>query len=156
MNFSEIICPNQIVLDLKATDRWIAIEELVNILVSQKCIDPARRDSVIQAVKGREKTMSTGIGFGIAIPHASTDAISKVTAALARSSTGINFDSLDNQPVKLVVLFLVPAGQYQQHLKTLASISRFLNDREFREQTEQVKTAEELYQLILKREAQPH
>ena len=151
MKFSEIISPGQITLDLKATDRWGAIEELVNLLVIQKCIDFGRRDSVIQAVKSREKTMSTGIGFGIAIPHASTDAIGKVTAAFARSIQGIHFDSLDNQPVKLVVLFLVPTGQYQQHLKTLASISRFLNDREFREQAEQVKTSEELYQLIVKK-----
>lgn len=152
MKFSEIISPSQIVLDFKATDRWIAIEELVKLLVEQKCIDPARQNAVIQAVKNREKTMSTGIGFGIAIPHASTDALTKVTAALARSSQGINFDSLDNQPVKLVVLFLVPSGQYQQHLKTLASISRFLNDREFREQAEQAKTPEDLYQLIVKKE----
>ena len=152
MKFSEIISSNQIVLDLKAPDRWVAIEELVGILVSQKCIEDSKRDVVIQAVKNREKTMSTGIGFGIAIPHASTDAIGKVTAVLARSTGGINFDSLDNQPVKLVVLFLVPAGQYQQHLKTLASISRFLNDRDFREQAEQARTANDLYQLILKRE----
>lgn len=152
MKFSEIISSNQIVLDLKAVDRWAAIEELVGILVAQKCIEESRRETVVQAVKNREKTMSTGIGFGIAIPHASTDAISKVTAVLARSTGGINFDSLDNQPVKLVVLFLVPAGQYQQHLKTLASISRFLNDRDFREQAEQAKTPDDLYQLILKRE----
>lgn len=153
MKFSEIINASQISLDLKAADRWAAIEELVGILVERKCIEASKRDTVIQAVKNREKTMSTGIGFGIAIPHASTDAITKVSAVLARSSAGINFDSLDNQPVKLVVLFLVPAGQYQQHLKTLASISRFLNDRDFREQAEQAKTPDDLYQLILKRES---
>lgn len=153
MKFSEIISPSQIVLDLKATDRWMAIEELVNRLALQNYIDPAKQESVVRAVKNREKTMSTGIGFGIAIPHASTEAIEKVTVILARSSTGINFDSLDNQPVKLVVLFLVPAGQYQQHLKTLASISRFLNDRDFREKAEQAKTSEELYQLIVKRDS---
>jgi len=152
MKFSEIITPEQILLDLQAADRWATIEELVEWLVKQKRIDETRRDAVIQAVKTREKSMSTGIGFGIAIPHASTDAIDKVTAALARSSKGINFDSLDNQPVKLVVLFLVPTGQYQQHLKTLASISRFLNNRSFREQAECVGTADELYQLIVKQE----
>jgi len=152
MRFSEIISPAQIILDLKTTDRWAAIEELVNQLVAQKHIQESRREAVIQAVKNREKTMSTGIGFGIAIPHTFTDAIEKVTAILACSSKGINFDALDNQPVKLVLLFLVPTGQYQQHLKTLASISRFLNDRQFREKAEQVKTADELYELILKRE----
>lgn len=152
MKFSEIISSSQILLDLKSIDRWKVIEELVDTLVSLKQIETDRRDSVVQAVKTREKTMSTGIGFGLAIPHASTDAIQNVTAVLARSSQGINFDSLDNQPVKLVVLFLVPAGQYQQHLKTLASISRFLNDREFREAAEKAISSEDLYQLVLKRE----
>ncbi len=153
MKFSEIINPNQIILDLTASDRWTAIDLLVNHLVDQKRIPAIQKDTVIQAVKNREKTMSTGIGFGIAIPHASTDAITQVTAVLARSSSGINFDALDNQPVKLVVLFLVPVGQYQQHLKTLASISRFLNDRDFREKAEAAKSSEEIYQLVLQREA---
>ncbi len=152
MKFSEIINPSQIILDLLATDRWVAIDALVNHLVAEKRIPEAQKDTVLQAVKNREKTMSTGIGFGIAIPHASTDAITQVTAVFARSSTGINFDSLDNQLVKLVVLFLVPAGQYQQHLKTLASISRFLNDRDFREKAEQAQTADEIYQLVVQRE----
>ncbi len=152
MKFSEIISSSQIVLDLQAEDRWAAIEELVGHLVAKGLIPGAKRDAVILAVKNREKTISTGVGFGIAIPHASTDAIDRVTAVLARSMKGINFDSLDNQPVRLVVLFLVPAGQSQQHLKTLSTISRFLSDREFREQAEHAATAEEIHQLIVKRD----
>jgi fructose-specific phosphotransferase system IIA component len=153
MKFSEFISPKQIILELQATDRWMTIEELVGRLVIEKIIDATRKDPVIQAIHAREKTMSTGIGFGIAIPHASTDAVSKVTAVLGRSSKGISFDSLDNQPVKLAVLFLVPAGQYQQHLKALASISRYLNDRQFREEVEKAKSEEEIYQMIVKRES---
>jgi fructose-specific phosphotransferase system IIA component len=153
MKFSEIISPQQIILDLKATDRWLTIDELIDCLVTQNLIPKDRRESVIEAVKNREKTMSTGIGYGIAIPHCSTDAIQKVTAVMARSTKGISFDSLDNQPVKLVVLFLVPTGQYLQHLKTLTSISRFLNDRKFREDAETAKTPEDIYQMIVKRES---
>jgi fructose-specific phosphotransferase system IIA component len=153
MKFSEIISSKQIILELQATDRWMTIEELIGRLVSEKFIDAARKDSVVQAIHAREKTMSTGIGFGIAIPHASTDAVTKVTAVLGRSTKGISFDSLDNQPVKLAVLFLVPTGQYQQHLKTLASISRYLNDRSFREEVEKAQSEDEIYQLILKRES---
>ena len=77
--------------------------------------------------------MSTGIGFGIAIPHASSDRIEEVVASFGRSSQGIEFDALDNAPVKFVVLFIVPKNQFQTHLRTLASIAKFLNDRSVRE-----------------------
>src|SRR3712207_8270873 len=77
--------------------------------------------------------MSTGIGFGIAIPHASSDRIEQVVACFGRSSKGIEFDALDNAPVKFVVLFVVPKNQFQTHLRTLASIAKFLNDRGTRE-----------------------
>lgn len=152
MKLSEITSPSLAILDLKSTERWSVIEEMVDWLVRQKCIDEAHRDAVVEKVKKREKDLSTGIGFGVAIPHADTDAIQKVTAIVGRSTKGVSFDSLDAQPVKLVVLFLVPLGQYTLHLKTLAIISRTLQDRNFREQADQARTAEELYQAILKQE----
>jgi fructose-specific phosphotransferase system IIA component len=152
MKLSEITTPSLIILDLQSTERWSVIEEMVNWLVRQKCIDEAHREAVIQKIKKREKDLSTGIGFGVAIPHADTDAIQKVTAILGRSTKGVSFDSLDAQPVKLVVLFLVPLGQYTLHLKTLAIISRTLQDRSFREQAELAKTPDELYQAIVKQE----
>ncbi|MFM7818063.1 MAG: PTS sugar transporter subunit IIA, partial [Verrucomicrobiota bacterium] len=71
------------------------------------------------------------IGFGIGIPHASTDLIPSVVAAFGRSKAGIQFDSLDNQPVHLVTLFLVPQGQFQKHLHTLAGIAKVLRKEEF-------------------------
>jgi mannitol/fructose-specific phosphotransferase system IIA component (Ntr-type) len=152
MRFSEILTPAQIMLNLKATDRWETIDEMVDMLVRQKCIAEPHREGVILAVKNREKTMSTGIGFGIAIPHASTDAIKKVTGVMGRSPSGINFDALDNQRFWLFVIFLVPPGKYQQPIMTLSNISIFLNDREFRDATEHAATPEEMYQLILKKE----
>ena len=80
--------------------------------------------------------MSTGIGFGIGIPHASTDLIYEVVGALGRSQKGVNFDALDNQPVKLVMLFLVPQGQFQKHLHTLANIAKLLHKADFRQALE--------------------
>ena len=77
--------------------------------------------------------MSTGIGFGIAIPHASSDRVSQVVAAFGRSQNGIEFDALDNAPVKFIVLFVVPKDQFQTHLRTLAAIAKFLNDRAVRD-----------------------
>lgn len=92
--------------------------------------------------------MSTGIGFGIGIPHASTDLIHEVVGALGRSKKGVNFDALDNQPVKLVMLFLVPQGQFQKHLHTLANIAKLLHKADFRQALEQAPDAEAMLNII--------
>jgi len=92
--------------------------------------------------------MSTGIGFGIGIPHASTDLIFEVVGALGRSAKGVNFDSLDNQPVKLVMLFLVPQGQFQKHLHTLANIAKLLHKADFREALEKSPNADTMLAVI--------
>jgi mannitol/fructose-specific phosphotransferase system IIA component (Ntr-type) len=92
--------------------------------------------------------MSTGIGYGIGIPHASTDLIPEVIGALGRSKKGVNFDALDNQPVNLVMLFLVPQGQFQKHLHTLANIAKILHKAEFRQALEQAPDAEAMLRVI--------
>ena len=95
--------------------------------------------------------MSTGIGFGIAIPHCSSDRLEEVVAAFGRSSKGIEFDALDNAPVKFVVLFIVPKNQFQTHLRTLASIAKFLNDRSVRESLASAKSADEILAIFRER-----
>ena len=132
MTLNEIVHAEHIVPELKATNRWEAIDELVDTLVSNGAIAKSDQDAVIDVVRTRENSMSTGIGYGIGIPHASTDLIENVVGALGRSKGGINFEALDNQPVTLVVLFLVPQGQFQKHLHTLANIARQLHNSEFR------------------------
>lgn len=148
MNLGDILSPAQIVPELRATDRWQAIEELVDLLIATGKIKPEHRESVIAVVKKRENSMSTGIGFGIGIPHASTDLIYEVVGALGRSKTGVNFDALDNQPVNLVMLFLVPQGQFQKHLHTLAEIAKLLHRKEFRKTLEEAPDAPEMYKTI--------
>lgn len=148
MDLSDILSREQIVDDLKAADRWQAIEELVDHLVATGKIKPEHRDPIIAVVRKRESSMSTGIGFGIGIPHASTDLIHEVVGALGRSKKGVQFDALDNQPVSLVMLFLVPQGQFQKHLHTLANIAKKLHRAEFRQALEQAPDAEAMYRII--------
>jgi mannitol/fructose-specific phosphotransferase system IIA component (Ntr-type) len=148
MNLADILKPEQIVPELKAANRWEAIEELVDNLVQTGKIKPEHREPIIEVVKKRESSMSTGIGFGIGIPHASTMLIYEVVGALGRSRSGVNFDSLDNQPVNLVMLFLVPQGQFQKHLHTLASIAKSLHKKEFRKNLEQATDATAMYEII--------
>ena len=148
MDLVDILTKDQILTDLQAADRWQAIDELINILVTTGKIQAQHRDAIAAVVKKRETSMSTGIGFGIGIPHASTDLIKEVVGALGRSRKGMNFDALDNQPVNLVMLFLVPQGQFQKHLHTLANIAKLLHRAEFRQALDQAPDAEAMLRVI--------
>ena len=148
MDLADILTKDQILPDLQATTRWEAIDELVNNLVTTGKIQPQHREAIATAVKKRETSMSTGIGFGIGIPHASTELIPEVVGALGRSRAGVNFDALDNQPVNLVMLFLVPQGQFQKHLHTLASFAKILHRAEFRAVLAQAPDAEGMLNVI--------
>src|ERR1700692_1344944 len=148
MNLGDILGPDNILPDLQASDRWEAIDELINNLVTTGKIKPENRDAIAAVVKKRETSMSTGIGFGIGIPHASTDLIYEVVGAFGRSKKGVNFDALDNQPVNLVMLFLVPQGQFQKHLHTLANIAKLLHKKEFRQALEEAPDSAAMYGII--------
>jgi mannitol/fructose-specific phosphotransferase system IIA component (Ntr-type) len=148
MTLGNLLSVDQILPEMKSTERWTAIVELVDLLVERKQIKTADRDTVLGALRQREETMSTGIGFGIAIPHASSDRVEKVVAAFGRSSGGIEFDALDNAPVKFIVLFVVPKDQFQTHLRTLAAIAKFLNDRSVRERLATAASAEEILAIF--------
>jgi mannitol/fructose-specific phosphotransferase system IIA component (Ntr-type) len=148
MELADILTKDQILTDLAAADRWQAIDELIANLVSTGKIQAQNREAIATVVKKRENSMSTGIGYGIGIPHASTDLIPEVIGALGRSKNGVNFDALDNQPVNLVMLFLVPQGQFQKHLHTLANIAKILHKAEFRQALEQAADAEAMLRVI--------
>jgi mannitol/fructose-specific phosphotransferase system IIA component (Ntr-type) len=148
MDLGDILSKEQIVPDLQATDRWQAIDELIGNLVSTGKIKSEHRDAITAVVRKRESSMSTGIGFGIGIPHASTDLIYEVVGALGRSKPGVDFNALDNQPVHLVMLFLVPQGQFQKHLHTLANIAKMLHKSDFRQALEQAPDADSMLHII--------
>ena len=150
MTLGNLLSAQAILPEMQATERYAAIAELVNLLVARGQIAPENRDTVLAALRAREETMSTGIGFGIAIPHASSEQVTEVVAAFGRSSTGIEFESLDNAPVKFVVLFVVPKDQFQTHLRTLAAIAKFLNDRTVRDRLGSATTADEILAIFEK------
>lgn len=150
MTLGNLLSAQAILPEMQATERYAAIAELVNVLVSNGKIAAENRDTVLTALRDREETMSTGIGFGIAIPHASSEHVTEVVAAFGRSSAGIEFEALDNAPVKFVVLFVVPKDQFQTHLRTLAAIAKFLNDRSIRERLAAATTGEEILAIFEK------
>jgi fructose-specific phosphotransferase system IIA component len=148
MTLGDILQKEQIITELNAANRWEAIDELITRLVECGKIRPENKEQIAAVVKKRETSMSTGIGFGIGIPHASTDLIYEVVGAFGRSSKGVNFDALDNQPVHLVMLFLVPQGQFQKHLHTLANIAKLLHSKEFRSALQTAPDAEAMMKII--------
>lgn len=148
MNLGDILSPQQIEADLRATNRWEAIDELVDVLIAAGRLKPEHRESVTAAVKRRETSMSTGIGFGIGIPHASTDLVEEVTAAFGRSRSGVDFDALDSQSVHLVTLLLVPQGQFQKHLHTLAAIAKVLRRDDFLKALDAAADSESIHRVI--------
>ena len=138
MNLTDLLGLDQIVPRLAAADRWAVIDQLIDVLVRTHKIRP----------EDREVSKSTGIGYGIALPHASVPCIQDVVAVFGRSVQGVDFQALDNQPVKMCVLFLTPQGQFQKHLLTLSALARFLSNKENRQKLEAAQTAEEILAIF--------
>lgn len=148
MTLANLLSASQILPDLKAGERWEAIAELVDCLVRTGKVEAGDRDLVLDSIRQREETMSTGIGFGIAIPHASSDRVGEVVAAFGRSAKGVQFESLDGEPVFFIVLFVVPKDQFQTHLRTLAAIAKFLNDKSVRDELAGAPDAEAILRVF--------
>jgi arginyl-tRNA synthetase len=136
------------IVDLQAGDRWQVIDELISSLVAAGKITPENREPITAAVRKRKLAMSTGIGFGIGIPHASTELVSDVIYAVGRSRKGIDFSSLDGKRVHLVFLFLVPTGQFPKHARTFANIAKLLHKADFREALEGATNESDLERLL--------
>jgi len=145
-----LLSEGQIIPNMLATERWQAIEEIVSFLAEGGHLPKKEKENILASLFYREETMSTGIGFGVAIPHASSEAVDKIVVAFGRSQIGIEFESLDEKPVHFVVLFLVPSDQFQMHLKTLSAIAKFLNDRVTREALTNAHDAKDIMQILLR------
>lgn len=124
----------RILPSLQATDRWAAIHELIEQLALTRQIADGDREAIEDAIRRRESSRSTGIGSGIAIPHARTPLVADVAWVFGRSRTGIPFDAFDDQPVKFILLFLMPEAQFERHVQTLAKIAKvFKGDQVLRD-----------------------
>jgi mannitol/fructose-specific phosphotransferase system IIA component (Ntr-type) len=155
MTLANLLSESQIIPEMTAKERWQAIQELVDCLVASGKIDRADEEAILESIRQREETMSTGIGFGIAIPHASSSKVGEVVAAFGRSTSGISFDALDGEPVFFIVLFVVPKDQFQTHLRTLAAIAKFLNDKTVREELTKAENVPSILQVFENRSTRP-
>lgn len=130
MDLKDFLGPKRIVVDLRAKDRSEAINELLDHLVEHKKIKPDDKGTIADAVKKREMSMTTGAGYGIAIPHALTNLVSELVGIIGRSRQGIHFGAKEGKPVNLVFLFLVPRGQFKAYMTALADIAKRLHKKD--------------------------
>ncbi|MHC4123261.1 MAG: PTS sugar transporter subunit IIA [Planctomycetota bacterium] len=131
---------------LESKDKMSAIIELIDLLDSKKLL--INRDEALDAVVTREKTRSTGIGSGIAIPHGKCNAVKELVMAIGITLEPIEFESIDEKPVKIVFLLVSPADKTGPHIQALAKISRLMLDDKFKQSLEDVGSEEEAYKLI--------
>ncbi len=128
MNLSEIFPVELAVVPLLSTDKFAAIEELVERMTAAGYA--RQRDGLLDAVLEREFQRSTGIGKGFAVPHAKTDTVNSQVVAIGRTEVPIDFASPDDEPVSVVALLASPVNENLLHMQALAALSRLaMNDQ---------------------------
>jgi len=150
ISIADMMHPECIKLELKQKKKKKVIREMVEVLAAAKIIEDT--DVLVKKLLERENNASTGIGYGIALPHAFTDHVKETVIAFGRSSSGIAFDAIDNRPVHLIFLIVGPASSTGEHLKLLSKLSRLLNDKPFREKLLEVENTEEILNMFREEE----
>ena len=147
---SELLPRSAILLNLQAKEKFEVIRELVRPLLDTGAI--ASEAELVSAIVRRENMESTGIGLGVAIPHARTKAVSRMVLAFARSDAGVDFSSLDGKPSYLVFLIAAPEEQKTEYIMTLARLSKLLRKDEVRIGLNKATTPDEVLGIIQQHE----
>jgi len=150
LKISDYLKPEAIIMEMKAKEKIAAINELVAHMVKNKLVDDGKE--FINALAKRENLESTGIGDGIAIPHARTNAVRALVLAFARSPDGIDFSSIDGKPSHIIFLIASPENMKSEYILALAKLSRLLRKRAVRELLRNAKDPDEIMEIIKKNE----
>ena len=125
-----------------------AIDELLGHLIAVGDLEEKWKDEICASLHLREAMVSTGVGAGVAIPHAFSDHVDEVIGVFGRSQKGIDFDSQDQEKVHFVVLFISPKKSYQKHLLALAAIARLLTKNDTRQKLMLANDVEQMFSLF--------
>lgn len=143
---SDLLSADRVKVPLASTKKDDVLRELVDVLVVDRCVNDG--DEVLRAVLEREAVLSTGIGNGIAIPHAKSTACGQLSIAAGIAREPIAFDALDDQPVQLLFLLVGPQNEAGPHIKALGRISRLIRQPEFRRRLVEARDGEEFIQVL--------
>lgn len=154
MKLTEIVSGGAIIANLTAKDRDAAVVELIDALVAAGSAAPTARDELIAILLERERKSTTGFGAGIAVPHAKHGSVRRVCAAVGLSAAGLDFASIDLQPVYSIVLLLSPIEKPEEHLQAMEAIFKVLSQETFRRLLRQATTPQEVQALLEEIDAQ--
>lgn len=150
LKISQHLKTKAIMMDIDAREKIAAIKEMVDYLVAKKLVNDG--EAFLNALAKRENLESTGIGDGIAIPHARTDAVKSLLLAFARSQEGVDFSAIDGKPSHLIFLITSPEDKKSEYIMALAKISRLLRRQQVRSQLKHAKNAQEVLDIIKRHE----
>ncbi|RHX95871.1 PTS sugar transporter subunit IIA [Leptospira yasudae] len=128
-----LLHPETVIFNLESGTKEEVISKLLQKAVDTHQIESENKEEILESLLAREKSMSTGIGSGVAIPHCSVNLVDELKCVMGLNPQGIDFDSIDHQPVHIFILLIVPKTKFQEHIKTLAQIAKALNVKEDRE-----------------------
>lgn len=151
MKIVDILSKDAVKVDLQARDKKSVIEEISELVVRGAGLTD--KQGVVQVLMEREALGSTGIGLNVAIPHAKLQGVDSIIVALARSKEGIDFGSIDGQPVMLFFVLISGVNTAGTHLKALAKISRLLKNDETREALISCNCSVEMYEIVSREES---
>jgi len=150
MKVSELLKPEFVIADLKGETKEDIINELIDLFKSDNRVEDVEK--VRTAVIEREKVMSTGVGKGFATPHGKTHAVNEIVGAFGRIKDGIDYESLDGNPVNLIFLLVGKDNLISTHIKLLSRISRLMNKDDFRHRLLEAKDEKEIINLFTEEE----
>lgn len=146
MNLLDILSPNCVQSPLVATEKRGVIDELVDLLAAAGKVTDAA--VLKEAVWSREQTRTTGIGLGLAIPHGKCPGVASLAMAIGKPATPIDFQAIDNKPVRLVILLASPPDRTSDHIQALARVSRLMQMESFREAIYAAGNSQELFDIL--------
>lgn len=150
MNLSDYLDESRIVLNLQGENKTQILEKLVGILGNQLSVNTK---NIVDLLEVREKLSTTGIGFGVAIPHCKSSEVSELQVVVGRFEQGVDFDALDGKPVEIFFLLVAPEQSSSEHLKVLAKIARIAKDEETRQKLLQITDAKDVFAFIKEKES---
>ncbi len=148
MALENLLTPECVILDLKETDRKEVVLEMIGHLREVGKVPSGDCYCCGNAVLEHESNAGTGLGSGVAIPHARVPSLKETVVVFGRSKEGVDFDSPDNAPSRLICLLLVPEDKAAKHLQLLAELAKIFSQSEMRENLEKAETAEEVCDLL--------
>lgn len=148
MKLSELLKPAAVLLDLETADKWQALERITAHLRDANLLPGEHQESVLELLAERERSMSTYLEHGVAVPHTSVEQLAQEVVGLALSRRGVPFDSVSGEPAQIIVTLITPRSRKLLHIRTLAEVARLLSHANVRKALLESESSEQVIEAI--------